>query len=98
MCPAKGRRTYQPKRCGNNNKDEDNSPKTLNDKSETSVLEFWGVCNASLLPLLTDTLKLRVVALVRVLSKGQIKLLNHFQRIIISYLKPYNYVQIICIL
>ena len=27
-----GRRTYQPKRCGNNNKDEDNSPKTLNDK------------------------------------------------------------------
>ena len=28
-----GRRTYQPKRCGNNNKDEDNSPKTLNDKN-----------------------------------------------------------------
>ena len=27
-----GRRTYQPKRCGNNNKDKDNSPKTLNDK------------------------------------------------------------------
>ena len=30
--PEKGRRTYRPKRCGNNNKDEDNSPKTLNDK------------------------------------------------------------------
>ena len=29
----KGRRTYRPKRCGNNNKDEDNSPKTLNDKN-----------------------------------------------------------------
>ena len=28
-----GRRTYRPKRCGNNNKDEDNSPKTLNDKN-----------------------------------------------------------------
>ena len=28
-----GRRTYQPKRCGNINKDEDNSPKTLNDKN-----------------------------------------------------------------
>ena len=28
-----GRRTYQLKRCGNNNKDEDNSPKTLNDKN-----------------------------------------------------------------
>ena len=28
-----GRRTYWPKRCGNNNEDEDNSPKTLNDKN-----------------------------------------------------------------
>ena len=26
-----GRRTYRPKRCGNNNKDEDNTPKILND-------------------------------------------------------------------
>ena len=32
--PEEGRRTYQPKRCGNNNKDEDNSPKTLNDKNQ----------------------------------------------------------------
>ena len=30
--PEEGRRTYRPKRCGNKNKDEDNSPKTLNDK------------------------------------------------------------------
>ena len=30
--PEEGRRTYRPKRCVNNNKDEDNSPKTLNDK------------------------------------------------------------------
>ncbi len=29
-----GRRTYRPKRCGNNSKDEDNSPKTLNDKNQ----------------------------------------------------------------
>ena len=28
--PEEGRRTYQPKRCGNSNKDEDNSLKTLN--------------------------------------------------------------------
>ncbi len=28
-----GRRTYRPKRFGNNNKDENNSPKTLNDKN-----------------------------------------------------------------
>ena len=27
--PEEGRGTYRPKRCGNNNKDEDNSPKTL---------------------------------------------------------------------
>ena len=31
--PEEVRWTYQPKRCGNNNKDEDNSPKTLNDKN-----------------------------------------------------------------
>ena len=30
--PEEGRRTYPPKRCGNNNKDEDNSPKSLTDK------------------------------------------------------------------
>ncbi len=28
-----GWRTYRPKRYGNNNKDEDNSPKNLNDKN-----------------------------------------------------------------
>ena len=32
--PEEGRRTYRPKRCGNNKKDKDNSPKTLNDKKE----------------------------------------------------------------
>ena len=30
--PEEGRSTYRLKRCGNNNKDEDNSPKTLNDR------------------------------------------------------------------
>ena len=32
--PEEGRRTYGPKRCGNDNKDEDSSPKTLNDKKK----------------------------------------------------------------
>ena len=32
--PEEVRRTYRPKRCGNNSKDEDNSPKTLNDKNQ----------------------------------------------------------------
>ena len=35
--PEKGRRTYQPKRSGNNNKDEDNSPKNLNDKNQQAL-------------------------------------------------------------
>ena len=33
--PEENRRSYRPKRCGNNNKDEDNNPKTLNDKSQS---------------------------------------------------------------
>ena len=32
QAPEESRRTYRPKRCGNNNTDEDNSPKTPNDK------------------------------------------------------------------
>ena len=35
--PEEGRRTYRPKRCGNNNKDEDNSPKTLHDKNTLTL-------------------------------------------------------------
>ena len=31
--PEEGRRTYRLKNCGNNNKDEDNSPKILHDKN-----------------------------------------------------------------
>ena len=32
--PEEGQRTYWPKRCGNNNKDEDNCPKNLNNKNQ----------------------------------------------------------------
>ena len=31
--PEEGRTTYRPERCGNNNNDEGDSPKTLNDKN-----------------------------------------------------------------
>ena len=31
--PEEGRRTYQPKGCGNDDKDEDNSPKNLDVKN-----------------------------------------------------------------
>ena len=34
--PEEGRRTYLPKRCGNNNEDEDNSPKTIDDENKNS--------------------------------------------------------------
>ena len=36
--PKEGQRTYRPKHCGNNSKDEDNSPKTLNDKKIMYIL------------------------------------------------------------
>ena len=32
--PEEGWRTYRPKRVGNDNKDEDNNPKTLKDKNQ----------------------------------------------------------------
>ena len=36
--PDEGRRTYQLKRCKFSNKDEDNSPLTLNDKKSSSFV------------------------------------------------------------
>ena len=36
--PEEGQKTYQQKHCGNNNKDENNSPKTLNDKKKLLLL------------------------------------------------------------
>ncbi len=33
-------RTYRPKRCGNSNNDEHNSPKTFNDKDNMPVTSF----------------------------------------------------------
>ena len=38
--PEEGQRTYRPKRCGNNNKDEDNSLKTLNDKNAMCMEKY----------------------------------------------------------
>ena len=44
--PEEGWRIYRPKRCGNNNnnKDEDNSPKTLNDKNNYGTFPFLANC------------------------------------------------------
>ena len=38
--PEEDQRTYRSGHCGNNNKDEVNSPKTLNDKKKDYLLEF----------------------------------------------------------
>ena len=40
--PEVGRRTYQPKRRGNNNKDEDNRPKTLNHQALSQKFDNLG--------------------------------------------------------
>ena len=40
QAPKQGRGTYRPKRCGNSYKDEDNSPKTLNDKNRKNQLDM----------------------------------------------------------
>ena len=40
-----GRRKYHLKRCGNNNKDEDNSPKTLNDKNHQGSSQIFRQLN-----------------------------------------------------
>ena len=46
-----GRRKYRPKRCGNNNNDEDITPKTLNDKNhQVSSQKFWQIFNKLLWP------------------------------------------------
>ena len=37
--PEEGRRTYRPKSCGNNNKDKDNSPKTLKNKNHQVLFQ-----------------------------------------------------------
>ena len=47
--PEEGRRTYRPKLCENNNKDENNSPKTLNDKNpQDSSQKFRQLRNCQL--------------------------------------------------
>ena len=44
--PEEGGGTYRPKRCGNNNKDEDNNPKNLNDKNhQVSSQKFRQLIN-----------------------------------------------------
>ena len=40
LTPEEGRMTYRTKRCGDNNKDEDNRPKTLKYKNQASSQKF----------------------------------------------------------
>ena len=43
--PEEDRMTYRPKRCGNNNKDEDNKPKTLNDECYIYIYIYTCIYN-----------------------------------------------------
>ena len=45
--PEEGRKTYRPKCCGNSNNDEDNSPKTLNDKNHQASSRKFRQLNSS---------------------------------------------------
>ncbi len=48
--PEEGWRTYRPKLCGNNDKEEDNSPKTLNDKNhQASSQKFTQLFNVKVI-------------------------------------------------
>ena len=47
-----GRRTYRPKRCGNNNKDKNNSPKIHNDNhldQDIAQSNFYAFLNSEIL-------------------------------------------------
>ena len=55
--PEEGWRTYRPKCCGNNNKDEDNSPKTLNDKNHQASSQKFRQLNSTLIHHLFDFVK-----------------------------------------
>ena len=63
-------------------------------------LQFWssGSIGVAFLPLHPDPDWSRMLVPVKTLSMGQIYLFNHLPTIIIiSYLKPYDCVQIVCI-
>ena len=61
--PEEGRRTFRPKHCGNNNKDEDNSPKNLNDKNQqASSQKFRQLINRASFTILIFAFKLRIYA------------------------------------
>ena len=45
-----GRGTYRPKRCGNNHKDEDNSPKNLNDKNQQASSQKFRQLRSLIVP------------------------------------------------
>ena len=57
-------RTYQPKRCGNNNKDEDSSPKILNEKiffkTCQSVMSMQRAFHAHFIPHWNDAVLYRI--------------------------------------
>ena len=80
--PEKGRSTYRPKRCGNNNKDEDNSPKTLDDKNFYHCLFF------SMRSLLDEVANVLICD--KVVSEFELQSRNYFHFQINTYGKIMN--------
>ena len=62
-------------------------------------LQSWSLRHTHLLPLLSGLCRPSIVVPVRVPSMGQIEVFNLFLGIIIiiNYLKPYRFIQVICI-
>ena len=81
--PEEGRRTYQPKRCENDNKDEDNSPENLNDKNQQASSQKF------------RQLIFEIVIAVSILFVSSTMTWNYncSQVIINGYLKPYTCLQ-----
>ena len=61
--PEEGRRTFRPKRCGNN-KDEDNSPKILNDKNHQASSQKF----RQLIKVIYDLVKIFIFSLLEFAS------------------------------
>ena len=80
--PEEGRGTYQPKHCGNNNKDEDNRAKTLNDKNhQASSQKFRQLISLTKIQVTINTNNLQLYDLnyfyrIRIILNGSIWPLN----------------------
>ena len=82
--PEEGRRTYRPKRCRNSNNDEDNNPKTLNDKK--MHLKLFD-CKNSILSAYSKFHRLDNLRKLGTLLKNKIKMLEWYRLLVSNIFK-----------